>query len=265
MNKYGNYLGKLLSSYFASIPIALLLSSTIFSLQQSQLKANSETQEQNYELQEKITKSRVNLLSKMPSFGFDNLIADLLYLDFVQYFGDYEARQATGNTLSSDYFSGVVQHDPRFVNAFLRLAPASTLYSGKPQESVNLLTQALKHLSPDIPKSYLLWTYKGVDELLFLGDTQAARESYAKAAEWASLQDDETSDLIGKRASETAQFLSSNPDSKKAQASSWMMIYSNARDEQVRNLAVQQIQSLGGELIIEGNTMTVKMPEDNRG
>ena len=31
---------------------------------------------------------RLNLIRKTPSFGFDNLIADWVFLDFVQYYGD---------------------------------------------------------------------------------------------------------------------------------------------------------------------------------
>ena len=264
-DKYRINYRNLFYSWLVPFFVSISLSSTIFHLQKSQLTAVSKDRSYDYEQQEQITKSYLNLFKTIPSFGFDNLLADWIYLGFIQYFGDYDARKVTGNALSSDYFSAVVNHDPRFVNAYLRLAPATTLYSGKPHVTVNLLTKVLKSLSPDIPKSYLLWTYKGVDELLFLGDTQAARESYAMAAKWARGQEDETSRTIGERAEETAEFLASNPDSKKAQASSWMMIYSNARDEQVRNLALQQIESLGGELVIEGNKITVKMPEDNRG
>ena len=258
------YFGNIFSDWLAPILGLLFLGSAVCYLQQTKLKTIGEAKVQDYQQQEQITKSQLKLLQQIPAFGFDNLIANWAYLNFTQYFGDAPARKATGNTLSSDYFSAVVKHDPRFVDAYLRLAPATTLYSGRPKITVALLDRVLESLSPDIPDSYLIWVYKGVDELLFLGDTQAARKSYGMAAEWAKVRDTEDSRIVGNRAKETADFLATNPDSKKAQASSWMMIYSNAREEQIRNMALQQIKSLGGEVIFSENKMTVKMPEDNQ-
>jgi hypothetical protein len=47
---------------------------------------------------------QLELLGKMPTFGFDNLIADWVFLKFLQYFGDDEARQLTSYQLSPEYF-----------------------------------------------------------------------------------------------------------------------------------------------------------------
>ena len=82
-----------------------------------------------------------------------------------------------GSSLSPEYFETVVKHDPRFVGAYLHFAPASTMFAGQPQKTVAIMSNGLKYLNPRIDKSYLVWTYKGVDELLFLGDTKAARNS----------------------------------------------------------------------------------------
>ena len=40
------------------------------------------------------------MLKNLPSFGFDNLIADWTFLKFLQYFGDDEARDVTGYDLA---------------------------------------------------------------------------------------------------------------------------------------------------------------------
>jgi hypothetical protein len=42
---------------------------------------------------------RLKMLKTIPSFGFDNLIADWTFLKFLQYFGDDEARDVTGYNL----------------------------------------------------------------------------------------------------------------------------------------------------------------------
>ena len=51
---------------------------------------------------------RLNFLKSMPSFGYDNLIANGVYLSYLQYFGDDEAREKTGYGLSPEYFEIVL-------------------------------------------------------------------------------------------------------------------------------------------------------------
>jgi len=46
---------------------------------------------------------RLNLLQNVPSFSYKNLIADWVYIDFLQFFGDDEARDRTGYRLSPEY------------------------------------------------------------------------------------------------------------------------------------------------------------------
>ena len=251
-------------SFFITAITAFILGFGIINIQKKQLTEITKIKTENYTKQEKVQKTRLNLLKDSPSFGFDNLVANLTFLDFVQYFGDYDARRQLGSGLAPDYFEAIVNHDPRFVGAYLHLAPASTMFAGQPQKTVAIMSEGLKSMNPELDKSYLVWTYKAVDELLFLGDQKAARNSYLTGAKWATYHTDERSKAIGNRAKETAQFLASNPDSKKAQASSWMMIFSNARDQQTRQMALQRIESLGGEVIITENKITVKMPEDDK-
>ncbi|MGL5836815.1 MAG: hypothetical protein ACRC1Z_26830 [Waterburya sp.] len=262
--------GKHNTFYLSQLPlyltliITLIIGLNVVKLQKKQLSQLTTINSQNYLKQEEVQKTRLNLLKNSPSWGFDNLIASFTFLDFVQYFGDYYARKELGSGLTPDYFEVIVKHDPHFVGAYLNLAPATTMFAGQPQKTVAIMSEGLESLTPELDKSYLVWTYKGVDELLFLGDKQAAQNSYATGAEWATYHTDKTSQIIGNRAKETAQFLATNPDSKKAQASSWMMIFSNARDQETRRIALQQIKSLGGEVIVTKTKITVKMPEDNQ-
>jgi hypothetical protein len=49
-------------------------------------------------------KLRLNLLRQLPTFGFDNLVSNWIFINFLQYFGDDEARKKTGYSLSPEYF-----------------------------------------------------------------------------------------------------------------------------------------------------------------
>lgn len=212
--------------------------------------------------QEEIEKVKVNFWKNLPNFGFNNLIADWIYLQFVQYFGD-RAREYTGYSLNPEYFRAFVEKDPRFITPYFIFAPATTLFSGRPDVSVELMGEGLKSIFPQQPQAYQVWVYKGVDELLFVGKPLEAKVSYEMAAKWSKYHDDEISRTIGQQAQETANFLAQNPDSKKAQAASWMSIFTNAREDVVRDLALKNIQRLGGKLVIKGNVASLSFPEED--
>jgi len=74
---------------------------------------------------------QLKMLKTIPSFGFDNLIADWTFIKFLQYFGDDEARNVTGYNLSQDYFDIVTQRDPRWADIYLFLSTAISFYQGK--------------------------------------------------------------------------------------------------------------------------------------
>jgi len=193
------------------------------------------------------TQANLALLQKMPTLGFSNLIADWSFLQFLQYFGDEPARKHTGYRLSPEFFEIIVNRDPRFTQVYPFLSSSVSLYAGQPEKSVALMAQGLKSLSPETaPQAYYLWRYKATDELLFLGQPQAARQSYLKAAEWARASKDPDSDQVAAISAKTAEFLAKNPNSKQAQVSAWLMVLSNAPDQPTRELAISRIQKLGG-------------------
>lgn len=193
---------------------------------------------------------RINLLKKMPSFGYDNFIADLAYLNFLQYFGDDEVRDKTGYSLSPEYFEVILERDPRFLAAYRGLSISTSLYAAMPERTIAISEKGLKSLSPSVPeKSYYVWRYKGIDELLFLGNAQAAQQSFATAANWASKFSDPESQLIANTSQKTAEFLSRNPNSKYAQISTWSMVLNNQVDETTRKRAIREIEALGGKVV----------------
>ena len=257
---------KLTSLAGTGIVIVLCLISIVL-LQRERLQIrNSQLTKAEYLRQEQTEKVSVSILSNIPSFGFKNLLGDWIYLRFLQYFGDTEAREKTGYSLSPEYFAAVVERNQRFVEAYPLLAPATSIFAGQPQKSVDLIEQGLKSISPKMsPLSYYLWIYKGVDEMLFLGDTKAAKQSYEMAAKWAETYRDPISQQRAVNARQTAQFLAKDPKSKTARIGAWTMVLSSAPDEKTQERAISQIKALGGEIIItpEG-TLSVKVPREDK-
>jgi hypothetical protein len=210
-------------------------------------------------------KLRLNLLQQMPSFGYNNLIANWVYLDFLQYFGDDEVRGKTGYSLSPEYFEVILKQDPRFLEAYLGLSTSTSMYAAMPERSIALMNKGIKSLSPWVPyKSYYVWRYKGIDELLFLGDSQNAKQSFQEAANWASKHTDEESKQVAEFSQKTAEFLKRNPDSKYAQIATWMMVLNNQVDEKTRQRAINAIEALGGKVIQNPDGSTrIKLPQQD--
>jgi hypothetical protein len=205
----------------------------------------------------------LNLLKEIPTFNYDNLIADWVYIDFLQYFGDNEVRDKIGYSISPEFFEVILKRDPKFLEAYLGLSVSTSLYAGMPEKTIILMNQGLASLSPKVPhKSYYIWRYKGIDELLFLGDSQAARNSFLKAAEWASEYDDAEGKNIVAISQATAKFLERNPDSKFARIATWTMVIQNNVDDKTRKRAIQEIEKLGGKVVIDANGVpSITLPE----
>lgn len=258
-----NYLNSV--KYLISPAMATLCAVAIILLQLPKANLqNRQTDKAEFIRQEASEKLRLSLLKHTPSFGFTNLIGDWAYLNSIQYFGDGVARKQTGYSLCPEYFEIIVDRNPKLVSAYFTIAPATSLFAGRPDRSVALIEQGLQSISPTTaPKAYLLWFYKGVDEMLFLGDYKAARHSYEMAAQWASIFPDESSQTVATRAREIVRFLAKNPNSVQARIGAWATILSNSQDEATLKLVVNNIRKLGGEIIINSDgSLQIKSPID---
>jgi hypothetical protein len=206
---------------------------------------------------------QLNLLREAPKFGFNNLIADWTFLRFLQYFGDTPARNQIGYDLSPNFFEVILDSDPYFRDAYLFLSTSTTLYAGRPDRTIEIMNEHVSQLSPNVPdKAYFVWRYKGTDELLFLGDSQAAQQSFETAAEWASVYSDPESQAAAQVSQQTAQYLAENPESKLAQIAAWVMVLGNAFDEETQRYAISQIEALGGNVSVdEQGRLQIQQPE----
>ncbi|GAB4238772.1 MAG: hypothetical protein Kow00121_65600 [Elainellaceae cyanobacterium] len=208
---------------------------------------------------------RLQVLQNAPNFGFGNLLADWTFLNFLQYFGDEVAREKTDYRLSPDYFEVVLKHNPYFLQAYTFLSTSTSIYAGQPERTVEIANQALQSLGPDKPSgSYYALRQLGIDQLLFLGDAEAARQSFAKAAEWARASSTPESDRVAALSQQTADFLASNPDSKYAQIAAWSMVLTSVPDDRTRETAIDRIQALGGEIVEQPNgAFSIVPPEQD--
>jgi hypothetical protein len=227
--------------------IALAAIAGIISMQRTQLQKPSLWVENPTQAQ-KQESLRLDLLSKAPSFGFDNLIADWAFLNFLQYYGDEEARSQTDYSLSPKYFDIVTQRDPRFADTYLFLSGTVSHQIGQPEQALTLMQRGMKALSPQItPKAFVVWRFAALDQLLLLGDVPGAIQSLEMAADW-SAKTQEYRNLAPVFAG-SATFLKTDPDSKLIRFQAWAAVYMQAGamgDLKTQARAKQEILALGG-------------------
>jgi hypothetical protein len=193
--------------------------------------------------------NQLELMKKIPKFGFNNLAANTSFIDFLSYFGNTDARNVNGYSLGFDYFDVVLKEDPRFFLAYYYLSGTGSSYLANPARTVKMMNEGFKSIKPDSPKySYYLWRLKATDELLFLGESQMAKASMEKAADWAQLAGDEEGRRVARISSNTAKFLAKNSNSKQARFGAWATILDTAIDDNARKMAIAKIQELGGKV-----------------
>ena len=191
----------------------------------------------------------VDWQKRSPNLGFNNLKADLTYLNFVQYFGDESARRTIGYKLVPNYFEAITHSDPKFTQAYLRLAIANSMYAGNPETTIALMERGLEAIAPESEDAAFLWTSKGLDELLFMGDKKAAVKSYKMAEKWTTLVKGDRAKVLPIKDLETALQSTTEIDLKEAQIRAWSSVLVHIRDNQRRGEIIDKISELKAELI----------------
>jgi hypothetical protein len=245
--------------------LGLLLS--LIAMQQQRLTALQERSLSTQEVrrQKEVIATNLALSQKLPTFGFDNLVADWFFLRFLQYLGDTEARKQTDYSLSPDFFRIIISRDPYYRMFYFFMSVSTSTLAAQPEVSVDLMAQGLTHLSPTMPAdSFYIWRYKGTDELLFLGDGVAAQRSFQTSADWARQSSHPDAAIIGENSQATAIFLANNPDSRFAQIDSWFSVLANAFDDATRQRAIERIEALGGRILPnEDGSFSIQLPPED--
>lgn len=184
-----------------------------------------------YLAQEQEQAKSVDWQKRTAHLDYDNLKADWSYLDFVQYFGDTKARETIGYKLVPEYFETITSIDPRFTSAYLNLSIANSMYAGYPEKTIALMEEVLASIDPASEKAAYLWTSKGLDELLFMGDKEAAIKSYQMAAQWQSLATIKNADSLTIKDLELALQDTNEIELKQAQIRAWSTVLAYVRDQ----------------------------------
>ena len=212
--------------------------------------------------------ARLKLVKQLPprGFGFNNLIANFAFLQFLQYFGDDISRNEfqTGYSLSPLYFANIIDRDPRFLSSYIYMSASVSMFAGAPSKAIDIYSKGLKSLDPDRqPNAYTIWRYKATDQLLFLGDAKGARESYLKASEWAdkaSLSDEElveTHKISADLSRQSAQWLKEARDLTKAQIGAWSLVLQNATDKKTVQIIAQELDKLNLKIENKNGAQTI--------
>ena len=204
----------------------------------------------NYLIQEQEEAKSIDWQKRSPSLGFSNLKADLSYLNFVQYFGDKDARETIGYKLVPDYFEAIAHIDPRFTTAHLRLSIANSMYAGDPETTIALMQQVLDSIEPISQEAVAVWTSKGLDELLFMGDKVSAIESYKMAEQWAALVQSDRSEKLEIKDLEEALKSTNELELKEAQLRAWSSVLVHVKDYQRRKEIIARIDRIKDEILV---------------
>jgi tetratricopeptide (TPR) repeat protein len=243
-------LGQVSSVLGAFVAIVYLQAPQLAALKQQ----NQNTSKAHLQQEEANLKTQLSIAKTLPTFGFDNIVADWYFIDFIQYFGDSDLRKKAGYAAAMEYFDAILDRDPRFLFAYFYLSSTGSTYVGQPQRSVNLIEKGLKSLTPKVPnRGYYIWRLKAVDELIFLGKVQEARKSMLNAADWAGHYANEEGQNVAKLSRKTAAYLARNPNSKQAQFDAWNMVLGSAVDDIVVQRAIEGIRSTGGKVTISSD------------
>ncbi|MDJ0706362.1 MAG: hypothetical protein QNJ46_24085 [Leptolyngbyaceae cyanobacterium MO_188.B28] len=249
--------------------VAGLCVTAIFPLQSAQIKnriGRHQLSPAQIEKSERTETLSLQILARIPSLGFANLMADWTFLRFLQYFGNDEARQETGYRLSAQYFETIIERDPLFTDINQYLFTSVSLYSGQPKKAIALTDQALAAMSPEFPpQSYYIWRNKAIDEFLLLEDVEKAIQSHLTASSWAEQSGDPEALAVAHMSRQTVEFLKTDPDSRIAKSLAWSNIILRVVDDQARQFAIDKIEEIGGEVTIENGAVRVFLPAEDDG
>ncbi|HEY9690350.1 MAG TPA: hypothetical protein V6D46_10190 [Coleofasciculaceae cyanobacterium] len=190
------------------------------------------------------TRTQLQLAAKLPSLGFDNVLANWAFLSYLQYFGDTEVRQATGYTANEDYFEVMTLRDPRFTTLAPFISAGVAYYAGKPEKSVALMTRMTDALDPQRqPDAFWVWRFKAFDQYLLLNDIPATITSLEMAGRWAAVTQKYRS--VAPFFQETADFLRRDPNTQAVRFYAWNEVYQAAVDSLVIQRAEQELLAMG--------------------
>ncbi|NJK63007.1 MAG: hypothetical protein HC921_10325 [Synechococcaceae cyanobacterium SM2_3_1] len=174
--------------------------------------------------------------------GYRNLAASWLWLDFIQYMGDTQARSEVGYPLADDYLNQITDQDPFFFPAYLYATYALAFSAAQPEVAVDILEKGAQFITPDNnPNAFSLYFRAAIIYFLFLGDEVAAREAFYNAADWYEAAGHGSAQ--GMR--DLGDNIINNPLSENVRFSTWLYAYQTTFEAETRELILEELNQLG--------------------
>jgi hypothetical protein len=226
-------------------------------IQVTHLKIISLTAPENEE-QSRPLLPRAELL-KFFSLGYNQLLADLWWLNFIQYYGDTKLRLKDKYAYAYNYLDLITQVDPKFTQPYWFAAFAVGSEQKRPDLAARLIERGVR-ANPD---NWYLPFIAGINQYLFAGNDVAAARYYRMAAKFpqapnwlgrqAVILEAKVPSLI-KQTNIWASIYISSPDplvkaeAKKKLVSSWVHIYRISPSEKDKERARAELRLLGYDL-----------------
>ncbi|MDX2272679.1 MAG: hypothetical protein NW237_12155 [Cyanobacteriota bacterium] len=198
------------------------------------------------------------LASVLQGLGYGNLASGWLWLEFIQYYGDVRIRSQKGYDLADDYLDKMTQADPRFLLAY-RIASLVLAYrAAEPDEAVALLDRATQYITPDwIPEeAWKLYVDRALLNFLFLGDPEAAKQDYFKAAEWY----EKLYPGYGNQWRDLGESLANKEHIDRIRFDVWMSVFNASDDPETREFVFQELLKLGRVVRLPSGEMRLVPP-----
>jgi tetratricopeptide (TPR) repeat protein len=190
----------------------------------------------------------LDALAKLPDFGNRDLVADFLWLRFIQYFGDSSVRAKSGYGLSYKYLKTITDRDPHFDNAY-RIANLAVAYRmGRTDLADALLAKGIQAN----PKSYLIWQTRGFLHFLYTGNIPKAVYCFRRNAGIAVAVGGNSQQHWGNYWFAMSKYLEVSKSNDWTRRQIWAEVYANSSDTSTQALALTQLAKLGVSLNKDG-------------
>jgi hypothetical protein len=185
-------------------------------------------------------------------FGLTNLAADLLWLDFIQYFGNQSERFSQGYGLGADYLEAITSLDPQFIQPYTYAIMVYAWKLGQPEAGIAFLEKGTAHVNPATePQAYRLWYHIALMQSLWVGNFDAAQIAFNHTADWLEVTPAEQRKSLGialapNTVRSWGESFKTNPGSAQLRYDIWLQVYHGTTDPEGRKFALEQIAKLGG-------------------
>lgn len=168
---------------------------------------------------------------KLVSLGYDQLIADVYWLAFIQYIGDGVAREKDKGPLAVPYLDLITELDPHFMQAYWFAA----FVVGGEQKSPKLAAEILERGLRENTDTWYMPFIAGINQYLYAKNEPAAARYYRMAAKYEGAP---------KWLERQASILEAKIPSMIKEINIWTNVYESAEESRVKEHAKERLINL---------------------